>query len=306
LLGFIAAASAATFTFTLTAAGATSSWTPTNPTLTAGDTAHFVNGDSTSRTLKLTDALDNVLFDQVVAAGSFVDQVGVTVAAAPYTILAKIKSSTPGPARSSVTTDFFVQSAAAGAGDPHFVGFDNKRFMFQGQQNKNFALISDPWVEVNARMEKWSIGKTVISQACVRLHDHTVKLRVSQKNASLEVELDGKVARQDQNENGISLRFSGGQTNLSVSVPNWSFTFYAEQKAKGTYLNMDFKSEYQGEPRPYSVHGVMGHTLEGKPAVKDCNPTMQGDCEVVGKFQDYEVEDLCGTNWTYSQFVAKK
>jgi len=300
LFAFLAVASAATVTFTLTHSGGVSAWNPTNSILAPGDTVILQNSDTTMRRLQLQDDDGNQFINTNTPAGSSQTYTPVIPSESPYTITATART---GPVRPAATTNFFVP-APASAGDPHFRGFDNKKFNFQGEPNKNFALLSDPWVEINARFEKWSKDFTVISQVCVRLHEHTIKVFVN-PNLTLAVEVDGLMTKQYR-ENEIQLQLTTEQRKLAVSVPNWNMTFHGAKASLGAYLNFNFMSTYTRNPSEYAVSGVMGHTLKGKPAVKDCNPSSEGSCEVIGKFQDYEVADLCGTDFLYSQFIAKK
>jgi len=191
--------------------------------------------------------------------------------------------------------------------DPHFLGLNGHKYDFQGEPNKVFALISEPHVQVNARFRHGSKGSTVMGDICVRFCDSTVKF-----DSKGSVDVSGP-----SSSNLIVNRRSN--TSAEVNVGLWSLTVERDTKHHPFFNLRNIKLQHPIFAGP--MHGVLGvtapdrthrprnGTLTTAPTPHPhCQAKNEGGCEVPGEWHEYEVKnnDLCGTDFKYSQFDSKK
>jgi len=196
-------------------------------------------------------------------------------------------------------------TCVAACGDPHFKGLDGKKYDFQGQVGKVFAMISDHVVEVNSefihRPGKASDAEsTVLGATCIRLCDHTA---VIYPNRSVIVDGFHTDKHSDVMAGPMRVtRFGEWGHIVQVEIPGrWTF----QLAMYGERVDLDRAVPFvQWDDR---THGVLGHTLQGNADTTKCNSNKEGSCEVAGDWQDYIVHshDICSPVWAHSFFSKK-
>jgi len=193
--------------------------------------------------------------------------------------------------------------------DPLFDGLDGHHYNFQGEPNKVFALISDPFVQINSRFVTGHVNGTALGDICVRFCQSTAVF-----TAGGAVTLSGPVTQQL-----VVQRLA----NLSAVVTAGAWKFEVQQWGpKGSFHNLMSIQLQQSETLSGHIHGVFGVTAPHsaqqstvsavkvkKGEKKHCQPSNEGGCEVPGDWHEYEIvdggKDLCSTRFKYSQFDTK-
>lgn len=213
--------------------------------------------------------------------------------------------------------------------DPHFYGLNGHKYNFQGEVGKVFALISEPFVQVNARFANASgVGYatkdgTVMGEICVRFCDSTVQF-----DRSGSVIVSGRASSNLVVNRRAPSTKTRSTTDLTAGL--WSFTVELDSHLGDGHHHQRpfFNLKHIKLQQPIfagQVHGVLGvtapeHQIPGLPFQNatrtahgprphpHCNPHNEGDCEVPGEWHEYEIQgnDLCGTEFKYSKFDSNK
>jgi len=190
--------------------------------------------------------------------------------------------------------------------DPHFYGLNGKKFDFQGEPEKVFALISDKHVQVNARFLPWRKSTnprnatTVLGSVCVRFCNDTITVNGS-----------GYVTRSYVANPDLIVTTNGSLAHIAAGL--WTMDVMPVPGHRLHFLNLLNVNLLH---RPFAglfIHGILGATapsIFGDRALPkktgNCKNNKEGGCELEGNWRDYEIEgnELCGTTFKYSQFDA--
>lgn len=206
-------------------------------------------------------------------------------------------------------------------GDPHFVGFENDSFDFQGVPGKIYNFLSDYNCSLNALFGDYTNipGTTYLEEVAILVGTEEVgftKIRFSSK---------GGIYVNDKLMRGKKQEFPSGLDKVgSVEInmnPNWQNLLDDLPWTDGVFQNgiivhtgtfkfriarflsslshMTIFSRFTS--LPVAPHGIIGQTadFDGKPRI---STGPNGEGVIDGKPEDYEVKDLFDTEFTFSRF----
>jgi len=183
------------------------------------------------------------------------------------------------------------------------VGLNGHKYNFQGEPGKVFALVSDKYVQINARFvnataKRSKKGSTVIGDICVRYCDSRAVFGS-----------DGMVKMVGGTSSNLIVHRHPNHT-ASVTAGYWTLQIeswgHGKERSFHNLQNIGLHHRVLAGP----VHGVLGvsaprivHHVNGTTAKKHCQPNNEGGCEVPGEWHEYEVVGgLCSTQFKYSKF----
>jgi len=197
--------------------------------------------------------------------------------------------------------------------DPHFTGFDGRKFDFQGEPNQVFALISESYVQVNSRfMSSVYAGETNMGDICVRFCDDTVTIdRFGRVAVSTFTNPDLVVTVSKSNPD------SARQTALvHITAGLWSMEVILDHPPNNTGFSfLDLENiTLNYPPLAGQIHGVLGATVPSIDGDMPLTPTNcskdpnEGGCAIEGNWKDYEIaeNELCGTSFKFSRFDSER
>ncbi|KAK9803625.1 hypothetical protein WJX72_006770 [[Myrmecia] bisecta] len=201
-----------------------------------------------------------------------------------------------------------LSHTGAVVGDPHFTGFNGVEFDFQGENNRVFAILSDPTTQLNALFgQDFMYTNTTVMRALGLRHlgdSITVKVKPVDGIWTMFVEANGVAVQPDNRvvlHDSTVLNFGDREADkehpLLVRTPIYDFHIVLpvnteKDDVQQWYDRVDLNIEVLSKPS--AVHGVLGQTYKRIEAGKN---------KWEGEVADYICAGLLQTEFKFSQFT---
>lgn len=197
---------------------------------------------------------------------------------------------------------------AAVSGDPHFVGFRGQKFLFNGEIDKHFNLLSDSDIQINAFFRYWHTSGndnlTAIENIGIVYGDNRIQI-----NANDKCTINGDEILESSNLGDATLKvidklkidvkeyegFGDFIKGYVLETKNYVFMItICTDHVNPNFLN--FIGTLKNEQ--VCPHGIIGQTT--KPS--NATDGIQGEGIVEGSYKDYEVSSLWDSDFTFNKF----
>lgn len=226
------------------------------------------------------------------------------------------------------STNEFLQ--AAGAGDPHFYGFEGESWFFNGDIGGYYNLFSDDGIQINSLFRHWTtsgvanftameeIGITIITNKVPKIKNAKKKLFKKIIGELIEIKITANHSISVNNEKICDsldpiLEFTNdfkdyfteeeiekfkqtegyGTFMKGYIIRFWPYNFIITQSTDGVnapYLNIIVRLDGNTTNRP---HGIIGQTADFDGKLKE---------KMDGEELDYKVSDLWANDFKFNRF----
>ncbi len=188
-----------------------------------------------------------------------------------------------------------------GSGDPHFTGFDESDYLFNGEAAQWFNLISDASFQLNAYFSAYGDNAIYMTAFGVQAGRTRVSYTL---NDTLRI--DGVAATSSFANGDVSVE-RNAKSHVVVKSRVFQLELFARTDKRGSHLNV----RAAVVSRPVNPHGVLGQTAaflaKGEPAIVPARvgKNHQGKGVVEGHYVDYIVHDgQFGSDFKFNRFDA--
>jgi hypothetical protein len=196
-------------------------------------------------------------------------------------------------------------------GDPHFVGFDGRKFDFHGEANSVFNIISDENMQLNALFvasDRVKKTKTYLGSLGLTVGENQLYVACDREKGERIMKFNGEDLRTNEvlplDEEGTVMLGEDGK--VTIDLVNFFLKVRFSSSAHSS-CHINLRASYKPSDDAALPHGILGQTANKNRIIDDVSePGMNGEGAIEGQWRDYIIAsgDLFGSDFKFNRFVG--